>query len=75
MATLVDTRGIAKCPSHDGKEQTWQEFAFKFENYLALLGWSWVVEDYLAHPGHIAMEALGEEAKTISRNLYAILAQ
>eukprot|EP00971_Amphidinium_carterae_P129471 2564266-Amphidinium_carterae.4 len=64
MATLVD--------SHDGREQTWQEFAFKFGNFLALLGWSWAMEEYMAQPGHVLMDGLGEAAGTISRNLYAV---
>eukprot|EP00971_Amphidinium_carterae_P100622 1990648-Amphidinium_carterae.1 len=46
-SSVVDTRGLSKVPHHDGRDETWPEFCFKFENYVHLLGWGDMVETYV----------------------------
>eukprot|EP00971_Amphidinium_carterae_P209114 4148524-Amphidinium_carterae.1 len=74
--SLVDTRGIAKLPAHDGKEETWGEFEFKFTNYAHLLGWGELIDDYLQQAGDtvVPMARLGELGRNTSRTLFAALA-
>ena len=74
MASLLDTRGIAKPPVHDGKDETWGDFAFRFESYVALLGWSYALESAEDSDQPIAMDQLAEDPKNIALNLYALLA-
>eukprot|EP00971_Amphidinium_carterae_P212265 4212598-Amphidinium_carterae.1 len=73
--TVIDTRSLSKCPQHDGKEESWQEFSFKFDNYMALLGWKPFMDEYMEQVGHVLMDDLGARAQQVSYSLYAVLAQ
>eukprot|EP00971_Amphidinium_carterae_P236490 4693560-Amphidinium_carterae.1 len=74
-SSIIDTKALGKCPTHDGKEESWQEFAFKFENYLALLGVTHIVDEYMSQAGHVLPDGMSEEGRQVARSLYAILAQ
>ena len=58
-AQVVDTCSLARCPHHDGKEESRPEFFFKFQTYMALLGWSGVMESYCEEPGYDLIDGLG----------------
>ena len=70
---VIDTRGIAKAPYHDGQDETWDAFCFKFEAYTSLLGWADGMEAAVNHPTPIDITTLNDRAKGTSLQLQAVL--
>jgi hypothetical protein len=72
-AQVLDPRGAFKAPTFSGKRDEFESWAFQFESYVGLLGWS----DWLVQVRELITEVdeleMSEQTVAVSRQLYHLL--
>ena len=69
------TRGI-RPPNFDGRRESFESWAFQFEAYAGLVGWTIIVEAAVARgDAPVLLTDQSTEVQTQSRAIYYILAQ
>jgi len=71
---VLDPKGAIKCPHFSGRREDFEAWAFPFESYVGLLGWSFYVERTIIAKTTTDNDTLEEEPLKVSRTLYHLLA-
>ena len=72
---LLDLRGLAKPRTFEGKDTDWDDWAFTFESYCALLGMEEDMQLAVEYNRTIQLSALSVQGKEHAMTLYHHLVQ
>ncbi len=72
---LLDLKGLAKVPIFDSKDEMWEEWKFRFEAVMDLVGVGDVMRLAAGLEREITLEEMNEENRHKARLLYQILLQ
>ena len=73
--SVLDPRGVFKCPSFSGNRGDFEGWVFRFESYCGMLGWTRYVETVrtLREEVDEDEQVTGENQVAVSRQLYHLL--
>ena len=72
---LLERQAVQRPGRFSGEEADWPAWAFKFESFAALCGWSELMDTAKMEPQPVDMNSFGDEALKVAAALYHTLVQ